>query len=1078
MIRFFQGIRQKTTQKWHCELDAKGGVYCAWHKNPFHKHIHWAILILFLAIFIPAFYSYYKKASAAPKVLALDNKDARGNSINGRFEFLDQDSGESLGEGRNQNLVAVNLQDKKFKLKFVPDNELITSIEFDDVVVDSAALTKGDSPDNGIVMAIYSTTRLAVALAKRVGNLTAAIVNAANDNANTNATKTPGAPASPPDNSPAVPEDSSAPPAQIGNEPIVPESVPVSPPEPAPPVGPPVVNGVEPDGNIEIAIDEPLTPPGWDKVMAIGDVKGFTFSKGRFAKIAQGKDLFKCTLWDYTNQICNGRWTKIAKLMPGQEYTVEFIPGDPGYAESSRKVNVLNKNKELFNYAEIVDTIDNTKIVLTPDVAETAPPVQEITISNADITSPNNDLIIDVVKDIAETIDSAVKELFSIDTTNLAADEIKITKKAESKKLLSCLEYVDSENVCKRWKKEQNIIPEENFVITTSSSGLSVFGQARDGLLVLDKNLEVLPKALQALDIGKIAIQFVDMNPYKITTYSDTTSTNTTDEIIVDGINQTTENAAGKTMSFDLSSSSISSADIDATAVGYDLFECDDFDAVIQTCKGKYKKNKDLVKDSQYTFNLVKKENTSEFFESKKQIALLDKEDQLFDYTENSVGDDIEIMPTMPGIIKKIKVKNHVLNTANDLKINENVPSPREDALQNYAVDPTGLSASSELEIEAKGNTLYKCKDWDFVGSTCLGEWVKYKSLNPGEIYTLPIDNQDPGFMEVNEQPTKRKSSGGSSGSYIANSQQLATIFSPQTGSIQNQISTDSISLEQTLSSPEASARQSPPSSDDSQNQTSTKITVSINQEIPGQIGSQVQTSLPFPSSSTNRKLAVKDYEQASSPAPSSEQTSETGLLKSDLVQTSTKATFVSKFVRVISAKKQAIIEKMAVFFKKVFVFLGIYRFNPDIYANNSFRATVYVPKSDILAVSPLAVNPSDPDSSKRSDVVLNQNYTVIIPAKIEFKKKLKIGSIDTDVRVLQQFLNQNSFLVEKIGPGSPGYETNKFGIQTQMALKKFKEANAEKIYKDKNPEQITGVLDIETIIYLNSLIPVAVSKN
>jgi len=684
------------------------------------------------------------------------------------------------------------------------------------------------------------------------------------------------------------------------------------------------------EDNINIPLDE-IAPVGfWNKMFALGDIQGLTFSKGRFKKIAEGKDLFKCANWDFANQKCLGRWVKKADLVPGQEYTVEFTPGDPGYAESSRKVNALNKNKELFDYKE---TEVSGGVTLAPDLSGSfSLPVAEITVNQIDSTSQNNDLIIDQVN---VATDNIAKKAMLIDTTNLAAAETKITDKAENNVLLNCLNY-DETNGCLKWKKEKNITPAENYDLTISSPGQSVFGQSRDGLLVLDKNFEVLPPALQTIEPEKIAVQFADMNPYKITTYLDTENTALTNEIVVDGVNQAAETPQGKNMSFDLGSASISSADIDAQAVGYDLFRCDKFDTTTQTCQGKYKKVKDLVKGGQYTFNIVKQDGVSEFFESKKQIALLNKDDELFDYAENIVttetGTDIEITPTTPGVIKKIKVKNHLENTPNDLKIDEEVLTP-DSALQSFAVDPSGLADSADLEIEAKGNTLYKCKDWDFVAAKCLGSWEKYKDLTPGETYTLTVDQNDPGFMETNETPPSAGSDTGSSNASSGGS----------------------------VSSGESVSSGSNVSSSDSGSSGGSVSSGGGNVSSSGSVSSGGGGAVILFSPPQNPPTATLPPPEETPPVSTTEET-------------------------------------------------------PPVTVATEETPPVKAP------------SPSLPKVTLSSEFKLLE----------KLNHGLGEGRVGEEIKALQKFLNQLGLMVAKTGPGSPGKETNYFGLKTRAAVKRF----------------------------------------
>ena len=54
----------------------------------------------------------------------------------------------------------------------------------------------------------------------------------------------------------------------------------------------------------------------------------------------------------------------------------------------------------------------------------------------------------------------------------------------------------------------------------------------------------------------------------------------------------------------------------------------------------------------------------------------------------------------------------------------------------------------------------------------------------------------------------------------------------------------------------------------------------------------------------------------------------------------------------------------------------------------------------------------------------------------------LKQGSKGKEVKVLQEYLNDNGFTIAKTGPGSPGKETEIFGPGTDAAVKKWQKAN------------------------------------
>jgi len=98
------------------------------------------------------------------------------------------------------------------------------------------------------------------------------------------------------------------------------------------------------------------------------DASASNFSSATVTVQAKGKDLFKCTEWTFTTQICTGRWKKIANIIPGQEYNFTIRPGDPGMGEGRNKINLLDKESYLLDYNETVldniNNISNVELVL------------------------------------------------------------------------------------------------------------------------------------------------------------------------------------------------------------------------------------------------------------------------------------------------------------------------------------------------------------------------------------------------------------------------------------------------------------------------------------------------------------------------------------------------------------------------------------------------------------------------------------------------------------------------------------------------------------------------------------------
>ena len=58
------------------------------------------------------------------------------------------------------------------------------------------------------------------------------------------------------------------------------------------------------------------------------------------------------------------------------------------------------------------------------------------------------------------------------------------------------------------------------------------------------------------------------------------------------------------------------------------------------------------------------------------------------------------------------------------------------------------------------------------------------------------------------------------------------------------------------------------------------------------------------------------------------------------------------------------------------------------------------------------------------------------------FTRDLSVGSVGSEVRALQEFLNQRGFIVSSDGPGSPGQESEYFGEKTRQALIRYQQVN------------------------------------
>ncbi len=87
--------------------------------------------------------------------------------------------------------------------------------------------------------------------------------------------------------------------------------------------------------------------------------------------------------------------------------------------------------------------------------------------------------------------------------------------------------------------------------------------------------------------------------------------------------------------------------------------------------------------------------------------------------------------------------------------------------------------------------------------------------------------------------------------------------------------------------------------------------------------------------------------------------------------------------------------------------------------------------------------------------------------------RNLSLGSYGEDVRQLQIFLNKDpGTRIQDAGPGSPGQETQYFGLLTRDAVIRFQEKNADKILYLNGLSAGTGVVGPSTRAVLSSASP------
>lgn len=160
------------------------------------------------------------------------------------------------------------------------------------------------------------------------------------------------------------------------------------------------------------------------------------------------------------------------------------------------------------------------------------------------------------------------------------------------------------------------------------------------------------------------------------------------------------------------------------------------------------------------------------------------------------------------------------------------------------------------------------------------------------------------------------------------------------------------------------------------------------------------------------------------------------------------------------------------------------------VLAQSLKKDTMYVFLISILAIFLVAVvSPFYSHGKKISaeEKTIGVAYTAPVPTVVEtpvvetpeeiapttpkkhFDRNLVLGDKGPDVKMLQEYLNEQGFIIASTGPGSLGHETELFGKSTKAALAKFQEAHADVLLKPYGITAGTGYFGEATRAFLNS---------
>ena len=143
-------------------------------------------------------------------------------------------------------------------------------------------------------------------------------------------------------------------------------------------------------------------------------------------------------------------------------------------------------------------------------------------------------------------------------------------------------------------------------------------------------------------------------------------------------------------------------------------------------------------------------------------------------------------------------------------------------------------------------------------------------------------------------------------------------------------------------------------------------------------------------------------------------------------------------------------------------------------YIRNTDSATTLTEVSETVQ-STTFLTVSDVTFGGRENVLNSDAIGIIDDASTKvcnFTKDLSLGTTDTEVRTLQQFLNQfPETRVAQVGVGAQGNETDYFGRLTFNAVYSFQAKYADDILAPLNLTQPTGYWGAATREYANTLV-------
>ncbi len=149
------------------------------------------------------------------------------------------------------------------------------------------------------------------------------------------------------------------------------------------------------------------------------------------------------------------------------------------------------------------------------------------------------------------------------------------------------------------------------------------------------------------------------------------------------------------------------------------------------------------------------KGRTSGHYELYKDGSLISEEFIEIGYYDIEIIPEEDIIDSL--VIYNVNITEPLTASIGVDKVGRKIDISGVDVEKRYAIYASALNFKEGLlTATATGNSLYKCKKWNYGAELCYGEWERVKNLVEGEEYELKITPDDPGFIEGYEDTTVR----------------------------------------------------------------------------------------------------------------------------------------------------------------------------------------------------------------------------------------------------------------------------------------------------------------------------------